>query len=166
MNTPNLGAIARRPQGGGMLENILGPQAGKPRFNRLLEKFKGGMVFKVPENFSADEHNVILGLGTSGVLAAGATFAFTVNAPRDLILRKLVVYNVASLVDGNFSVTGITVEGNALLLGNAYPGGSFVPGAFATPVFDVPAGTGTPIQVNVQNTTAAAVTYFAGFLID
>ena len=159
------GASALSPRAPGMLGQVLGNRM--PRYSRLLDKLnQGSTIFKVPTNFGADEHNVMFGLGTTAALAAGASAALSQNAPRDLILRKLVVYNVASVVDGNFFLSAVTVEGNALLLGAAYPGGSFLPGAFHTPEFDIPVAGGTPVAVTITNGAGVGVTFSAGFLID
>lgn len=139
-----------------------------PRYSRLLDKMnQSSVIFKVPSSFGADEHNVIFGLGGSGAMAAGASFQFSQNAPRDLILRKLVAYDANSLTNGAVFVTSITVEGNTLLLGSSYPLGSFLPGAFHAPEFDIPVAGGTPVQVTVQTVAAiAAPGVFAGFMID
>ena len=140
----------------------------KPRYSRLLDKLQNNsVIFKVPGNFGADEHNVIFGLGASGAMLANSTYTFSQNAPRDLILRKLHVYDSNSLTNGALLVTAVTVEGNALLLGTGYPVGSFLPGAFHAPEFDIPVAGGTPVSVTVATVAAvAAPGVYAGFMID
>lgn len=169
-NRPDLRAPSPSPamglsRGPGALQSIVGDRM--PRYSRLLDKMnQGSIIYKVPEAFGADEHNVIFGLGVLAALGAGASGQFTQNAPRDLILRRLQIYNMANVADGDFTVTAITVEGNALMLGGAAGGGAFIPGAFHCPDFNIPVAGGTPVQIQIVNTTAGALDYVATFLID
>ena len=136
------------------------------RYNRMMDKMSNSpVVLKIPHDVAADEENVIFGLGTISV-AAGATGQFSVAAPRDLILRKLSVVDLANAANGNHLITAVSVEGKALLQGLGAPGAAFVPGQFDKPSFDVPAGSGTPITVSVQNTTGGLLTYGGFFTID
>jgi len=136
------------------------------RYNRMMDKLSNSpVVLKIPHDVSADEENVVFGLGTITV-AAGATGQFSVAAPRDLILRKLSVVDLANAANTNHLVTAIGVEGKAMLQGLGVPGAAFLPGQFDKPSFDVPAGSGTPITVSVQNLTGAGVTYSSFFTID
>lgn len=137
------------------------------RYNRMLDKLGGSQfVAKVPRDVSADEENVMFGLGTLAALGAGATGTFTQNAPRDLILRKLHIADLSNPANGNFTVSAVAVEGKALLQGGACPGGLFLAGQFDKPEFDVPAGSGTPITVTITNTGVGALSFSAAFTID
>lgn len=153
------------PRPGGALQALIGDRM--PRYSRLLDKLnQGSIIYKVPTGFGADEHNVVFGLGIAVALAAGAAVNLQQNAPRDLILRRLQAYNMANANDGDFSITAITVEGNALLLGGAVGGAAFIPGAFHAPEFDIPVAGGTPVGITLVNNSAGALDYIAHFFID
>lgn len=169
-NRPNLPRPGQNQMQGqrpiaGALQTIVGDRM--PRYSRLLDKLnQGSIIYKVPVAFGADEHNVLFGLGILPGLAAAASGTFTQNAPRDLILRKLQIYNMAAPGDGDFSVTAITVEGNALMLGGAAGGAAFIPGAFHCPEFDIPVAGGTPVQVTIVNNSVGPLDYAASYFID
>jgi hypothetical protein len=136
------------------------------RYNRFMDKMSNSpVVLKIPMDVSADEENVLFGLGTVTV-GAGATGQFNVAAPRDLILRKLSIVDMADAANGNHLVVAVSVEGKALLQGLGAAGAAFLPGQFDKPSFDCPAGSGTPITVSVQNITGGALTYGGFFTID
>ena len=136
------------------------------RYNRFMDKMSNSpVVLKIPHDIAADEENVVFGLGTIQI-AAGATGQFSVAAPRDLILRKLTIVDMANAANGNHLLTAVSVEGKALLQGLGAAGAAFLPGQFDKPSFDVPAGSGTPITVSVQNTTGGLLTYGGLFTID
>jgi hypothetical protein len=143
------------------------------KYNRLLDKLSGSeLLFKIPTDFGADEYNVTFGMGTTGVIAAGTTVTVTVAAPRDLILRELLLdeqslaFGAAGTQDAR--VTAITVEGNAALLG----GGGASISAFSSrslirPKFDLPVQGGTSVAVSIANDTAAtALEFVPTWLID
>ena len=52
------------------------------RRNRFFQQLSASCYAKVPREISADELNVVLGLGNVGGLAAGAAFTLSVTAPR------------------------------------------------------------------------------------
>lgn len=137
------------------------------RYNRMLDKLGGSQfVAKVPRDMSADEENVMFGLGTALLLGAGASITLTQNAPRDLILRRLHIADLASPTNGNFTVSAVTVEGKALLQGAACPGALFLASQVDKPEFDVPAASGTPVSVTFTNQSGGALNFAAAFTID
>jgi hypothetical protein len=150
--------------GGNLLSRLIGGRA--VRYNRFLDKIGAApFVAKIPQDFGADEENVILGLGSTGVVASTATSTLALNVPRDCILRKLLVSDLAG--GNNFLVTAITVEGKSYLLGSSAPGQIFNgTNINAQPSFDVPVAGGTPVSVTIQNTSATNQTYAVAFTID
>ncbi len=130
------------------------------RRNRFFSNLKGQCLLKLPKDVSADELNVIFGLGTATV-AAAATFTFAQTAPRDLIIRDLVLDGVAGLI-----VTSINVSGDELVLGGAATSQSFSPGNQSRPTFDLPVAGGTQIKITVTNGTAGALLIAPAFNID
>ena len=114
---------------------------------------------KIPKNIGANELNVSLGCGTQTLGAAGP-FSLAVTAPRDLILRDLVVF--AGTTDG--TITTIIVQGDAVHQGAAAPLALYGPGNQDRPDFSLPVMGGTTVQVS--GTLAAAGTVSAGFSID
>jgi hypothetical protein len=149
-----------------MLSRLVGGRS--LRYNRLLDKLgAGSFVAKIPRDFGADEENVVLGLSaTPTTIAAGATATLTVNAPRDCILRRLIVAELdTNSLD--FVITAIQVEGKSYTLGGVVPGVMFAATNFASPAeFDVPVQGGTPISITVTNTAAAGGSFVAAFTID
>jgi hypothetical protein len=150
--------------GGNLLSRLIGGRA--VRYNRFLDKIGAApFVAKIPKDFGSDEENVILGLGTTAVVAIGATATLAINVPRDCILRSLLVSDLAG--GNNFVVSAITVEGKSYLLGSSAPGSLFNANNIqAQPSFDVPVAGGTPVSVTIQNTSGAAQTYGVAFTID
>ena len=140
--------------GGNLLSRLIGGRA--VRYNRFLDKIGAApFVAKIPKDFGSDEENVILGLGITASVAAGATATLAINVPRDCILRSLCVADLAG--GNNFLVTAITVEGKSYLLGSSAPGALFnVNNINAQPTFDVPVAGGTPVSVTIQNNAATA----------
>ena len=138
------------------------------RYNRMLDKLGGSQfVAKVPRDMSADEENVMFGLGTTAAIAPGVSATLTQNAPRDLILRRLNITDLANPANGNFTISAVTVEGKALLQGSACPGALFIAQQVDKPEFDVPAASGTPVSITVTNTaTVGNVTLCAALTID
>jgi hypothetical protein len=130
------------------------------RRNRFYSNLKGQCLIKLPKDVSADELNVIFGLGYQSVGAA-ATFTFAQTAPRDLIIRDLVIDSAAGLV-----VTSINVSGDELLLGGPATSQSFGPQNQNRPTFDLPVSGGTQIKITVQNNTAGALLCAPAFNID
>ena len=151
-----------------MQKSLLGSKRLRP--NRLFSNFKGlDVLAKVPQEIGADEYNVILGMGRQALIAAGAAQNFTQNAPRDLIIRRMTLSEATSAIVGvgsDFSVTAITIEGNATLLGGAAPGSTFHPNSVYPPCFDLPVAGGTPVTVTVVNNNAAARDCELSFNID
>jgi len=116
----------------------------------------------VPKEISADELNVVLGLGNQAGLAAGAAFTLTVTAPRDCIIRDLQVFSTSA----DSLITQINVAGDALVLGNAVPVAVFTVANQARPSFDLPVKGGTTLQILGNNGTTAAASVAAAFSID
>ena len=133
---------------------------GAYRRNRFYSNLKGQCFVKVPKDISADELNVLFGLGYQSI-AAGATFTFTATAPRDMILRDLVIDSGASC-----TVTSINVSGDELVLGSEAPAATFAQGNQSRPTFDLPVAGGTQVKVSVKNNAAAASLTAAAFNID
>ena len=129
------------------------------RKNRFFDQLRSTLLVKVPKDVSCDELNVVLGLGSAAVAAAAAGTA-TVTAPRDLIIRDLIVAAPAGCV-----INSITVSGDAVLLGAAVPVETFSTGNQSRPEFDLPVQGGTTIQINYQN-GATAGQFGASFNID
>lgn len=130
--------------------------------NRFITRLTSACHIKVPKDVSADELNVVFGLGRNGAIAAGATNTFAVTAPRDMFIRDLVIGCAAN----SFSVTSINVSGDELVLGAEVPADTFSPGNQSRPSFDLPVVGGTQIKVTVRNDTAAAAAASAAFNID
>jgi len=130
------------------------------RRNRFYSNLKGQCLLKLPKDVSADELNVIFGLGYQSV-AAAATFTFAATAPRDMIIRDLVIDAAAGLI-----ITSINVSGDELLLGSEATSQAFSPTNLARPSFDLPVAGGTQIKVTVKNNTAGALLVTPAFNID
>lgn len=130
--------------------------------NRFFQRLSTTCHEKVPKGISADELNVVFGLGRIGALAAGALHTFSVTAPRDLFVRDLIVACPAL----GASVTSINVSGDELVLGDAVPSDTFSAGNQSRPTFDLPVTGGSTIKVTVRNDTAAAIAIAAAFNID
>lgn len=128
------------------------------RRNRFFHNLKTQFHVKLPRDMGADELNVILGLG-SAVIPAGGQQTLTVTAPRDLIIRDLVVRGPA---DG--LVTNITVAGDALFLGTSAPTDAFTAQNQARPAFDLPVAGGTTLSVTISSVAGGAAS--ASFNID
>lgn len=155
----NLGSRA-----GGILSQLMGGR--EFRYNRLLDKLnQSTILFKVPQEWGADENNVVFGTGAISP-GAGGTATSSANAPRDLILRKLILINQLGPADVDFTVTAITVEGNSLLLGSGVAGALFLPNSFFNPHFDIPVAGGTPVAVTIANGSAAGQEFSPVFTID
>ena len=147
-----------------MQRQILGAKRLRP--NRLLAQIKGSeIVAKMPSGCSIDEYNVIFGLGRQ-TLAAGATATFTQNAPRDMILRKLIIGAEVTASGADSLLTAITVEGNTVLLGGGVNGAAFGPQSYHSPSFDLPVAGGTPVSCVVVNNNAGAQSFAPSFTID
>lgn len=127
------------------------------RPNRFLGTIAATISKKVPRDIAADELNVVLGLGSQTLAAPGA---FTLDAvvPRDCFLRDLVM-----VAPTGGLVNSITVNGDALVLGEGVPVEAFIAANLNRPEFDLPAGRGT--TVTVQGTGAAGF-HAAAFNID
>jgi len=127
------------------------------RPNRFLGTIAATISKKVPRDIAADELNVVLGLGSSTLAAPGA---FTLDAvvPRDCFLRDLIM-----VAPTGGLVNSITVNGDALVLGEGVPVEAFASANLNRPEFDLPAGRGT--TVTVQGTGAAGF-HAAAFNID
>jgi len=158
------GAGAGSGKGNGLLSTLMGGR--EPRYNRLLDKMsQSTILFKVPTDWGVDENNVALGTGAVAP-AGGATVTSTVSAPRDLILRKLILVNQALITDIDFTVSAVTVEGNATILGNAIAGSIFLPNSFHSPSWDLPVAGGTSVSVTIVNGSAAVQRFSPVFTID
>jgi len=132
------------------------------RPNRFLTGISSQLNQKLPSNLSADELNVVLGLGNVGGLAAGAAFTLSVTAPRDCIIRDLQIFSTST----DSLVTQINVAGDALVLGNAVPVAVFTVSNQVRPSFDLPVKGGTTLQIIGTNGTTAAASVAAAFSID
>lgn len=130
------------------------------RRNRFYSNLKGQCLIKLPKDVSADELNVIFGLGYSSV-GAGATFTFSTTAPRDMILRDLVIDGTTGI-----TVSSINVSGDELVLGAETPAAAFDKGNLVRPSFDLPVAGGTQIKLTVKNNGAGAAAVSAAFNID
>lgn len=132
-------------------------QAPPLRPNRFLGNIAASISRKISKDVAADELNVVLGLGTQTLASAGA-FTLDATVPRDCFLRDLVMVAPTGGV-----VTAITVNGDALVLGEGVPVEAFFATNLNRPEFDLPAGRGT--TVSVQGTGAAGF-HAAAFNID
>jgi hypothetical protein len=130
------------------------------RPNRFLTGISSQLNQKLPANLSADELNVVLGLG-SVTPNANAAFTLSATAPRDMFVRDLVVQGPTDVV-----ITAITINGDALVLGGNVPATIFATSNLNRPEFGLPVKGGT--QVVVQGTNGATATPFisAAFAID
>jgi hypothetical protein len=162
------GSAAAAIGGPSMFSQLMGGR--QPRYNRALDKLQGNAVlFRVPSDFGADEHNVTLGTAPADI-AAAATVTFTVNAPRECILRDLIVDELSLAVGAagsrNAQIIAITCEGNALALGSGSSTSVFASTAFNRPKFDLPVAGGTPLTVTIQNNSAGPLRFAPTFHID
>lgn len=132
------------------------------RRNRFFQQLSASCYAKVPRDISADELNVVLGLGSVAALAAGAAFTLTVTAPRDCIIRDLQIFATSA----DSLITQINVAGDALVLGNAVPAAVFTVGNQTRPSFDLPVKGGTTLQIIGNNGSTAAAVVAAAFSID
>ena len=154
------------PASGGassMLSRLIGGRA--VRYNRFLDRLNtSAFVAKVPKDFACDEENVLLGVATTPLaIGAGASATMTVNAPRDLVLRRLLVTEQAG--GTQWFVTSIQIEGKSYSVGGAIPGALFSANNINAPAeFDVPVAGGTPISLTI--TATAAGNFLAAFTID
>lgn len=152
--------------GYGILSNVLGSDTARSvRFNRFIEKIRSPLIWKVPDDFSADEYNVALGLGNTAI-AAGVTTTINVNVPRDVIIRRMIINDGLSLPNIDWLVTAIAVEGNALVLAGGLGGGVFQPNNQCPLLFNLPCTGGTTLSITVQNTGAAGIEITGGVIID
>ena len=146
------------------MQHIIGSKRLRP--NRLFGSLKSGDILaKLPKEIGTDEYNVVFGLGRQ-VVGAGVVVNYTQNAPRDMILRKLILSDETNGDPRDFTVTAITIEGNAALLGAAVGGEVFGSQSYYSPDFDLPVAGGTPVTVTVTNNNAAARPMTAAFSID
>ena len=130
------------------------------RPNRFLTGISSQLNQKLPANLSADELNVVLGLGTATPAAATA-FTLSATAPRDMFVRDLVVQGTTDVI-----ITAITINGDALVLGANVPAVIFAPGNLNRPEFGLPVKGGTQVVVQgIQGATANAF-IAAAFAID
>lgn len=129
------------------------------RNTRVFSDLKNQVMSKIPKNVGANELNVSLGVGSQTLGAAG-NFSLSVTAPRDLILRDLVVD--AAGVAG--TITSIIVQGDAVHQGSSAPLALYGAGNQSRPDFSLPVMGGTTIQVS--GSLAAAGTVSAAFAID
>lgn len=127
------------------------------RPNRFLGNVAASISRKVPRDIAADELNVVLGIGTQTLAAAGP-FQLSAVVPRDCFLRDLVLVAPTGGV-----VTAITVNGDALVLGSSVPVEAFSAANLNRPEFDLPAGRGTTVTVTG---TGAAGFHAGAFNID
>lgn len=153
------------PRPVGIFQSALGQL--RPRYNRFMDQLKAGSVLlKVPLNVGLDEYNEVLGVGRT-VIAFGASTAINITAPRDIILRKLILVDQLAPANKDWVVTSIAIEGNAAVLGGPAGGVMFDVLAFNPITFDLPVTGGTTVQVIVQNTAAAGnIAIGGGWTID
>lgn len=128
------------------------------RRNRFFSNLKSQIHAKFPKDLGADELNVLLGLGSKTIAAAGSQTLSTV-APRDLIIRDLVIKAPADGI-----VTNITIAGDALLIGDFAPTDAFTAQNQNRPAFDLPVAGGTTVSVTVSSTAGGQCS--ASFNID
>jgi len=130
------------------------------RPNRFLTGISSQLNQKLPANLSADELNVVLGLG-SAAPAAAAAFTLSATAPRDMFVRDLVIQSTTDVL-----VTAITINGDALVLGNNVPAVIFAPGNLNRPEFGLPVKGGTQVVVQGTQGATANAPIIAAFAID
>lgn len=130
------------------------------RPNRFLTGITSQLNQKLPANLSADELNVVLGLGSTSPVA-GAAFTLQATAPRDMFVRDLVVTAPADVV-----INAITINGDALVLGGAVPASIFANTNLSRPEFSLPVKGGTQVVVQGTNGTTANPFIGAAFAID
>lgn len=130
------------------------------RPNRFLTGISSQLNQKLPANLSADELNVVLGLG-SAAPAAAAAFTLSATAPRDMFVRDLVIQSTTDVL-----VTAITINGDALVLGNNVPAVIFGPGNLNRPEFGLPVKGGTQVVVQGTQGATANAPIIAAFAID
>ena len=130
------------------------------RPNRFLTGISSQLNQKLPSNLSADELNVVLGLGTATV-AANTAFTLQATAPRDMFVRDLVVQAPADVV-----ITAITINGDALVLGGNVTAPIFSSGNLNRPEFGLPVKGGTQVVVQGVNGATANAFIAATFAID
>lgn len=130
------------------------------RPNRFLTGISSQLNQKLPANLSADELNVVLGLG-SAAPAAAAAFTLSATAPRDMFVRDLVIQSTTDVL-----VTAITINGDALVLGNNVPAVIFAPGNLSRPEFGLPVKGGTQVVVQGTQGATANAPIIAAFAID
>lgn len=130
------------------------------RPNRFLTGISSQLNQKLPSNLSADELNVVLGLG-SAAPAAAAAFTLQATAPRDMFVRDLVIQSTTDVL-----VTAITINGDALVLGNNVPAVIFAPGNLNRPEFGLPVKGGTQVVVQGTQGATANAPIIAAFAID
>jgi hypothetical protein len=120
---------------------------------------------KIPKELGSDEENVVLGIGTQ-VLAAAGAFSISEVPPRDVLLRKLVVaVRTAAGVIGSGRITSIAIGGRSYFLGDSAPVEMFAAGSFNSPDFDELVKGGATVTVaGISDGTTAVVD--AGFTID
>lgn len=131
---------------------------GRLRRHRMLPDNKE-LLGKFPKHLGESEYNVAFGLGSFTAGAAG-NVSYNVNAPRDVILRRLFIS--AGSVRGR--ITGFQVGGENVVIGSSMPIEAFANNTIDSPEFDFYAKAGTPVAINV--TLDAAYTIDAGFAID
>ncbi len=130
------------------------------RPNRFLTGISSQLNQKLPSNLSADELNVVLGLG-SAAPAAAAAFTLSATAPRDMFVRDLVIQSTTDVL-----VTAITINGDALVLGNNVPAVIFAPGNLNRPEVGLPVKGGTQVVVQGTQGATANAPIIAAFAID
>lgn len=130
------------------------------RPNRFLTGISSQLNQKLPSNLSADELNVVLGLG-SAAPAAAAAFTLSATAPRDMFVRDLVIQSTTDVL-----VTAITINGDALVLGNNVPAVIFAAGNLNRPEFGLPVKGGTQVVVQGTQGATANAPIIAAFAID
>lgn len=128
------------------------------RPNRFLSVVANTISTKVPRNLAADELNVVLGLGSATVAGAAGPYSLAAVVPRDCFLRDLMIVGPTGS-----TITSITVNGDALVLGGAVPIEAFAASNLNRPEFDLPAGRGTTVTVAG---TGAIGTFYGAFNID
>lgn len=130
------------------------------RANRFLPGLSNMLNQKIPKDLSADELNVVLGLGSQTV-GIGATATFSQTAPRDCFIRDL----VATTTQPDVVINSITINGDALVLGGTVNAKTFDFTNPNRPGFDLPCKGGTTVTVVVTG-GAAAGTVGLTFAID
>ena len=130
------------------------------RPHTLLQSLKTGLFKKIPKDFGGQEDNVALGVGNATLAGAGG-FSLNVSAPRDMILRDLVLQFTGTV---DVQITSITANGMALLQGNSAPAGLFAANNQNRPDFSFPISGGTPVVI--AGVSSGATTISAAFSID